>query len=321
MKQYISIITLLIFQSSFCQNTFPLSGNVGIGLTAPNNLLEVNGYHEDSRILLHSLGNGNNTGQADLILWASEPGVTWTGVGIGNNVYNFKQGAAGMSLLNPARGGSYIRLLDNAISFNVVAAGGLNKQVLAINNDGNIGINTTQPTSLFSIGNNHGIKLSIGNSLWANTSLIETGYSSETGDFTDLKVASYGNSNGLIRILQNGNVGIGATHPDSRLTVAGNIHAQEVKVTINAGLVPDYVFANDYKLKSLKEVEDYIKQNSHLPEIPSATEIEKNGLMLAEMNLTLLKKMEEMTLYMIEQNKQIIELKNRLEKVESISLK
>jgi hypothetical protein len=122
-------------------------------------------------------------------------------------------------------------------------------------------------------------------------------------------------------ISENGNIGIGTDNPDSKLTVAGNIHAQEVKVTINAGSVPDYVFANDYKLKSLHELEDYIKQNSHLPEIPSATEIEKNGLMLAEMNLSLLKKMEEMTLYMIEQNKQIIDLKNRLEKVESTSVK
>jgi hypothetical protein len=117
-----------------------------------------------------------------------------------------------------------------------------------------------------------------------------------------------------------GNIGIGVSKPDSKLTVAGNIHAQEVKVTVKAGQVPDYVFANDYKLNSLQEVEKYIKQNNHLPEIPSAHEMEKNGLMLAEMNLKLLKKMEEMTLYMIEQNKQIIDLKSKQEQSEKIIL-
>ncbi|WP_394773472.1 hypothetical protein [Flavobacterium sp.] len=115
-----------------------------------------------------------------------------------------------------------------------------------------------------------------------------------------------------------GNVGVGVSKPDSKFTVAGNIHAQEVKVTVNAGEVPDYVFANDYKLKSLLEVEDYIKENKHLPEIPSAKEIEKNGLMLAEMNLNLLKKIEELTLYMIEMKKENEEMKNNQKKFEKM---
>ncbi|WP_291286057.1 tail fiber protein [Flavobacterium sp.] len=162
-----------------------------------------------------------------------------------------------------------------------------------------------------------------------NSGHISTGY--RFGKYFDLNIVNnhiggdHGginfvtNSDVKMAINVNGNVGIGTINPGSKLTVAGNIHAQEVKVTARAGEVPDYVFANDYKLKSLEEVERYIKQNSHLPEIPSAKEIEKNGLMLAEMNLSLLKKMEEMTLYMIEQNKEITSLKKENENLKSFS--
>lgn len=114
--------------------------------------------------------------------------------------------------------------------------------------------------------------------------------------------AIYGKSGTFLQP-NGGNVGIGTIAPDEKLTVKGKIHTQEVRVDMSGPLVPDYVFAEDYKLKSLEAVEDYIKGNKHLPEIPSATEIEKNGLMLAEMNMNLLKKVEELTLYMIEQQK------------------
>lgn len=125
----------------------------------------------------------------------------------------------------------------------------------------------------------------------------------------DLRITGSGN-----HYIKNGNVGIGTTNPTSMLTVAGNIASREVQVTVDAGKVPDYVFENDYKLKSLLEIEEYIKTNKHLPEIPSAKEIEKNGLMLAEMNIALLKKIEEMTLYMIEQNKRIENLEKNQNK-------
>jgi hypothetical protein len=111
------------------------------------------------------------------------------------------------------------------------------------------------------------------------------------------------------------NVGIGTTTPDTKLTVNGNIHAKEVKIDLSIP-APDYVFANDYKLRSLKEVEDYINKNNHLPEIQSARELEKNGLMLAEMNMNLLKKVEELTLYMIE-----LEKKNNVQSKEMETLK
>jgi hypothetical protein len=112
-----------------------------------------------------------------------------------------------------------------------------------------------------------------------------------------------------------GNIGIGTTAPDEKLTVKGKIHTQEVRVDMAGPLVPDYVFASDYDLKPLSEVAQYIKENRHLPEIPSAKEIEANGLHLAEMNMKLLKKIEELTLYMMEQDKKITVQGEKLEKL------
>ncbi|WDF59576.1 tail fiber protein [Flavobacterium sp. KACC 22758] len=182
---------------------------------------------------------------------------------------------------------------------------------------GSLGISTSVLTSPLTVGEFHGVKLSVGGTTWASNKILYTSWISGIGDFTEINVVGKYANNASIRLIENGNVGIGANNPDSKLTVAGNIHAQEVKVTVNAGVVPDYVFANDYKLKPLNEVEHYIKQNSHLPEIPSAQEIEKNGLMLAEMNMNLLKKIEEMTLYMITQSKELDNQKTELEVIKS----
>ncbi|MFW0739848.1 tail fiber protein [Flavobacterium sp.] len=104
-----------------------------------------------------------------------------------------------------------------------------------------------------------------------------------------------------------GNVGIGTENPDAKLAVKGKIHSEEVKVDLTVP-APDYVFSNDYQLRSLKEVETYVNQNSHLPEVPSAKEFEKNGIHLAEMNMALLKKVEELTLYAIGQEKKTEQL-------------
>jgi len=96
----------------------------------------------------------------------------------------------------------------------------------------------------------------------------------------------------------NGNVGIGTLDPKERLSVNGKIRAQEIKVeTANW---PDYVFTKDYQLPSLSETEDHIKEKGHLPGIPSAEEVKTNGVDLGEMNAKLLKKIEELTLYLIE---------------------
>jgi hypothetical protein len=136
-------------------------------------------------------------------------------------------------------------------------------------------------------------------------------------------INNWDNNSSNLCYTSNGKVGIGTNSPDEKLTVKGKIHTQEIKVDMLGSLVPDYVFTKDYKLKTLPEVETYINENSHLPEIPSANEIEKNGLLLAEMSMSLLKKVEELTLYAIEQEKKtekltlyIMEQNKRIETLE-----
>jgi hypothetical protein len=113
-----------------------------------------------------------------------------------------------------------------------------------------------------------------------------------------------------------GNVGIGTANPDQKLTVNGTVHATRVKVeTTVPG--PDYVFEKDYELPSLEQIKSYIDENKHLPDVPSAKEMAAKGIDVEEMNMLLLKKVEELTLYVIRQESETSFLKEKITLMES----
>jgi len=120
---------------------------------------------------------------------------------------------------------------------------------------------------------------------------------------------SWGNAGETYMGIYGGNLGIGTTDTKGyKLAVAGNMIAESVKVQLRSAW-PDYVFANEYKLPSLKETEKLIKEKGHLPGIPSAAEVKTNGIDVGEMNAKLLKKIEELTLYLIKQDKELKKIK------------
>nr|WP_199157666.1 hypothetical protein [Pedobacter sp. ASV2] len=107
-----------------------------------------------------------------------------------------------------------------------------------------------------------------------------------------------------------GNLGIGISNPAERLAVNGNIRAKEVKVEATGW--PDYVFKKDYPLLSLEATEKHIKEKGYLPGMPSAKEVELNGLELGEMNKRLLQKVEELTLHLIAEKRYSNQAINKL---------
>ncbi|WP_417887110.1 hypothetical protein [Zunongwangia sp.] len=113
----------------------------------------------------------------------------------------------------------------------------------------------------------------------------------------------------LFANIATGYVGIGTIHPDARLSVNGTVHSNEVKVDTKEWA--DVVFRDEYSLPTLKEIEKFITENRHLEHIPTEKEVVKNGVEVGVMLKLLLQKVEELTLYTIEQQKEIEKLKKQ----------
>ena len=120
-------------------------------------------------------------------------------------------------------------------------------------------------------------------------------------DYLSFKAAGYN--------FTTGNVGIGTAKPIYKLDVAGIIRAEELIVETTGA---DFVFADDYQLRSLSEVEAFISENKHLPEIQSAYEMQKDGVSVSGLQTQLLQKIEELTLYILQQEKRILALEAEL---------
>jgi hypothetical protein len=185
-------------------------------------------------------------------------------------------------------------------------------------NTGNVGIGTAYPAEMLHVAGNIKLGYTGGganfgiewySSSWAS-GFGHKIYNVDPGTgWTDLRIATRHNTGtwtDMVTFTSTGNVGIGTTNPGSfKLAVEGKIGAREIKVTL-ANPWPDYVFHYRYNLLPLSDLEKYIQQNKHLPNMPSAKEVKDNdGIELGDMSTKLVEKIEELTLYIIELNKKI----------------
>lgn len=224
-----------------------------------------------------------------------------------NNSYGITQLSPEGNILSTRIGGTSagigtfsntnMRLYCNSGSAMLIAAG-----------TGNVGIGTDNPTEKLTVqtlNNSYGIS-----HLGEGGNILSTrigGTSAGIGTFSNTNMRIFCNSTSAMLIAAaTGNVGIGTDNPTYKLSVNGNIRSKEVVVEIGWA---DYVFDKEYKLRSLPEVENYIKEHNHLPGIPSAKEIETNGLQLGDTQKKMMEKIEELTLYIIEMKKEIELLK------------
>jgi hypothetical protein len=264
--------------------------------------------------------NGEQNGNRIAGKFVSDGGDLTLGRNIGISTYATTSAEPGIALYAETQGFGAV-----AGQFKATGAGGIaahfDNGVVIV--DERLGINTSPVnTTLLDINNNYkssAAKIvtdynSSSNLKGIDVSVKNPGQGGVTGLYidaddspSDFAIIADGNN------AFNGIVSIGTMDPAAgyKLNVDGKIIAEELRIQ-NSTAWPDYVFETDYSLQPLDKVSEFIRENKHLPEVPSAKDIEQNGIIVGEMQATLLKKIEELTLYIIEQDKRISQLENRL---------
>jgi hypothetical protein len=194
---------------------------------------------------------------------------------------------------------------------------------LTLKANGNIGVGLVNPATKLEVGGtlratdyilgNNFVSVEKSGSYRVSMNGQSHGYITGRNDSSEEKFLINSNGNSYFK---GGNVGIGTSIPDQALTVNGIVHAEEVIIEPSVP-APDYVFEQNYFLTPLDEVQAYIAKHRHLPEVPSAKEMERNGVKVGEMEMILLKKIEELTLYLLKQQTQLEEQNKEIQKLKT----